>query len=455
MTRTATTSLAEQRRASLDDILDALGAPALVEVLEARQELLRFGGSRITYQHAEQTVLLRARLVRDGRAAWATLGTTDLDAVRTLRQQTEDALRFLPRPPADEALLPDGAEGPVATTPSAFASTECAGPVERARLFVRARDRFPQGTSLGGSATHAVVRHAVASTAGLRRAETRTRAVLQVVASLGERSSYGRIVHRDHGALADEVDGLLERIEAGLQPLPTRHLEPGPYPTVLGPQAVDTLLATLGYGAFGARQVLGGASVFSDRQGQRVACEDLTLWDDGADPAGLPTAFDTEGSPKRRVALIDRGHVAGMVHDRASARAAGTCSTGHAVPPGWRFGAGPAPSHLVVEPGRLSDDDLLHSLGQGLFVQRVDYVRVVQPRITLVTGTTRDATLWVDGGRLAARVPQFRFTLRLDHLLASVRAVGTRRERGELVFLESIVAPALLVEAFPFGALTA
>jgi predicted Zn-dependent protease len=74
---------------------------------------------------------------------------------------------------------------------------------------------------------------------------------------------------------------------------------------------------------------------------------------------------------------------------------------------------------------------------------------VLNARQTLVTGTTRDATLWIERGRLAARVPQFRFTLRLADLLGCVEAIGSRRERGDAVFMESVVAPAILVSAIP------
>jgi hypothetical protein len=46
-------------------------------------------------------------------------------------------------------------------------------------------------------------------------------------------------------------------------------------------------------------------------------------------------------------------------------------------------------------------------------------------------------------------VPHFRFTLRLTDLLNSVEAVGARRERGDSVFMESIVAPGIVVAALP------
>jgi predicted Zn-dependent protease len=139
------------------------------------------------------------------------------------------------------------------------------------------------------------------------------------------------------------------------------------------------------------------------------------------------------------------------VTDALTARRVGQSSTGHAAPPGWRFGADPCPSHLVLEPGTASEEDLIRACGTGLLIQRVDYVRVVHARETLVTGTTRDATYWIEGGRVVARLPWFRFTLRLVDLFGAVEALGNQLERGEMVFMESIAAPAALVSAFPVG----
>jgi predicted Zn-dependent protease len=102
-----------------------------------------------------------------------------------------------------------------------------------------------------------------------------------------------------------------------------------------------------------------------------------------------------------------------------------------------------------MAPGAASEQDLLDACDTGLSIQRLDYVRVLNARQTLVTGTTRDATLWIEHGRIVASVPQFRFTLRLADLLECVEAIGSRRERGDAVFMESVVAPAILVSAFP------
>ncbi len=60
----------------------------------------------------------------------------------------------------------------------------------------------------------------------------------------------------------------------------------------------------------------------------------------------------------------------------------------------------------------------------------------------------------VEGGEIVARLPQFRFTLRLDELFASLAAVGVRRERGETVFMESVTAPGAVVDGFPVDFVT-
>ena len=137
--------------------------------------------------------------------------------------------------------------------------------------------------------------------------------------------------------------------------LPTRKLEPGSYRAVLGPQATITLLAIYGQIVFGGRHFVDGSSAASGRLGERIASARLTLVDDGCDADGLPTSFDSEGIPKRRVPLLDEGVLTGVVHDAETAARAQMEPTGHSAPPGWRFGADPVPSHLLMARGAASD----------------------------------------------------------------------------------------------------
>jgi predicted Zn-dependent protease len=431
--------------ADLTNLLDVVGAPAHLEALVERQELLRFADSRVTYQHSEERVVVRARIIRDGRSVWGTTSSLQPAALSNLRERLEAMVSALP--PDGETSLVESTDHMPPSPTTFFESTASASASQRAALLSDALVRLPAEATLGGSVADSLVAHSVANTNGVARSEQRTRAAVQFIGTVGDRSSFGRAVHRDARALS--TPAVVDSVLAGLEPLPRRTLDPGVYRAVLGPQATITLLAIYAQISLGGRHYLDGVSPVSGQLGAQVVSPFLTVIDDGTDASGLPTTFDSEGLPKRRVVLIDRGRLAGVVHDAASAHRAGVLPTGHSAPPGWRFGADPIPSHLLIDSGDASDDDLVAAVGSGVSIQRVDYVRVVNARQTLVTGTTRDATRWIEHGRVVAYLPQFRFTLRLTDLLGSVKAVGVGRERGDTVFMESVVAPALVVAAMP------
>src|SRR5206468_11992874 len=77
------------------------------------------------------------------------------------------------------------------------------------------------------------------------------------------------------------------------------------------------------------------------RFGEQVTGPLFSLWEDALDPRTFALPFDPEGTPKKRVTLVDN-RVAGalgreplrglpVVHDRQSAKWFATESTGHAV----------------------------------------------------------------------------------------------------------------------------
>src|SRR5262249_24977023 len=162
------------------------------------------------------------------------------------------------------------------------------------------------------------------------------KASLQAIAERDGRSASLRRVHRDHAAIkVDDVSGVLRE---ELRELPTCRPGSGPVLVVLRPQAVITLLGTYGYWSLGAAGYAEGRTTVARRLGERVASDLLTLVDDGNDPAGLPSGFDPEGTPKQRTPLLDHGVATGVVSNTAWAHVTGGVSTGHGVPDGWRFG---------------------------------------------------------------------------------------------------------------------
>jgi predicted Zn-dependent protease len=425
--------------------LDILGPGSQLSVSQERVGLLRYARSAVTAQHSEERLQVRVRLCDDGRAASGTLETLDPAAVRGLAGELRASLRLLP---ATERPLPAAAATAEVAAPVAVGAATV-GAAERYAMFDTIRRGLGTSARLGGSIRHDVADRVVAGHDGLYRAETLTKTSVQAIAEQDDRSASVRLLDRDAARI--DVTGVPGRLLADLEPLPSCAAMDGACRVVLRPQAVVTLLATYGFAALGAAAYATGGSAVSGMLGEPVASELITLTDDGTCPDGLASGFDPEGTPRRRTPLIDRGVLTGVVSNLEHAAVTGGVSTGHGVPAGWRFGAGPSPSHLLLEPGAATEADLVAACGDGLLVTRLDYLRILHPKDTLVTGTTRDGTYKVQDGRVVAWHPPVRLTFRMDEVLRAVVAVGQERERGETPFMESIVAPALLIDAGPLS----
>ncbi|QYN18993.1 metallopeptidase TldD-related protein [Amycolatopsis sp. DSM 110486] len=426
--------------------LGCFGEGTRLEVSEEKVDLLRYARSRVTAQHSEQRMRVRIRLERDGRVVIGALETLDREPVRALAAHLTQELEALPtttpRPQTGTAHSGEPVQPPVSE------ATRSAEAAERFAWFDTVRKGLGGDTQLGGSIRHEVIDRVVADGTGLFRQETLTKASLQAIADRDGRSASVRRVHRDAAQI--RVDDVAERLLDSLAPLPTREQFSGSCRVVLRPQATIPLLATYGYAALGAAGFAENRTAVAGRLGLPVTSDLITVVDDGTDPEGLPSGFDVEGSPRVRTPLVTKGTLAGVVSNLEHAGVTGGVSTGHGVPFGWRFGADPAPSHLLMAAGDSSDEDLLAGCDEGLVVSRLDYLRVLHPKDTLVTGTTRDATYWVSGGKIVSWHPPVRLTFRMDEVLDYILAVGAERERGEQTFMESITAPALLVDAGSF-----
>lgn len=212
----------------------------------------------------------------------------------------------------------------------------------------------------------------------------------------------------------------ISKAELGRQP---RKIEPGEYPVVLDPYATQDLLGGLDLYGIGANAIQEGWSWMNDRLGEKVMDSRVSIWDDGLDLEGNPLPFDYEGTPKQRVDIVHQGVLVGPVHDRRTAHKDGTESSGHAMPPRYRAHS-PAATHLFMQPGEASLEDMLHSLRRGLYITRFWYTRLVHPRDCVVTGMTRDGVFMVEDGELAYAVKNLRFTQSYVQALAEIDAIG-------------------------------
>ncbi|TAN62594.1 TldD/PmbA family protein [bacterium] len=230
-----------------------------------------------------------------------------------------------------------------------------------------------------------------------------------------------------------------------------KDLRPGVYRALLWPQAVSELLYWLAYIGFGSKNFHEGTSFLSGRLGEKVTGDNVTIYDDGLNPCGMSVPFDMEGVPKKKTVLIENGTAKGVVYDNFTAGSFGVKTTGNASFP--EDAEGPLPSHVFMEGGLASADEMVRALDTGIIVKSFHYVNgLLSPRNSLMTGMTRHGAFYVKNGRVKYPVNPLRFT---DSILSAFSRIELASRETKLFQnhdfpLSSISAPAVLIDGFSF-----
>jgi predicted Zn-dependent protease len=437
----------EEARGVLRESLAVAGADGAEAILEAREHsLTRFANNEIHQNVTARDHALTLRVIVGRRAGVATTHRLDSSALARLADAALAIARLSPEdpdlvelaPPADPPEIPAFVAETAGSTPESRA--EAVGQVTREA----ARRELNSAGAL--STTSAAL--AIANSRGLFAYHPETYANFTCTVRSPNSSGWVDRHRRDVREL--EVESLgrtaIEKAERSRDP---EAIEPGRYTVVLEPNAVAELVAFLVSLGLGAQAELEGRSFMDGKRGQSVTGERVTLVDDPLDPRAFGKPFDYEGTPRRRVVMVERGIARAVVHDRRTAKKAGTESTGHACPPPAT--EGPLPYSLVLEGGERTRDELIASTERGILVTRFWYNRVVDPKKTIVTGMTRDGTFLIERGRLVRGLRNLRFNENVLEVLR--RADGWGRDAEPTVFDYTgncVVAPSLRVPEFLF-----
>jgi PmbA protein len=441
----AALALAER---ALAQALQAGAAEAEALVMREDGALTRFANSEIHQNVAQREVAVNLRVVIGKRVGVASSGRSDDEGLRTLAAKAVAIARVVEELPDWGGLAKPR---PLETAADGFdADTAEATPEFRAdavRQVIAAADTA--GVTAYGSFSTGTDTTAVANSNGVRVAGSRTAAHL-ITVSMGGAGGTGYAEAAavdattiDPGAIGREA---AEKARASANAVAIEH---GDYPVVLEEYAVVDLLDMLGYLGFSALAVQEERSFFEP--GKRIGSDLVTIRDDGADPAGLPMAFDYEGLPKQRVELVERGTCRGVVYDVQTAARDGVESTGHGLPAPNPYG--PFPLNMVMDAGDATRDELIGGLERGLLVTRFHYTNPVHPKLAIVTGMTRDGTFLVEGGRIVGPVRNLRYTQSYLDALRGTVAVGSER-RTLKGFLGGVAVPAVRVENWTFTGTT-
>ncbi len=415
--------------------------------------LTRFAKSVIHQNVREDNSSIFARVAMGKRLGVASTNRLTPAAIRSAMEKATSMAKESPEQ-SDFPGLPKAA--PAAEVAAYSAATASMTPDERADAVGKAAAvAAAAGVSVSGAYRVGKLSMAVANTSGTEQHYDATDAYMSVFATdddgiSGSAADYAIDVGDiDTEALARVA---VEKCKAAANPV---GIDAGNYDVILEPRATGEIMEWLNFTAFGAKQVHEGMSFMTDRIGEKVMGDLVTIYDDGTDTTGVPIPFDFEGVPKRKVTIIENGVARGPVYDSVTAAKDGVESTGHGSLSVFR--GGPGCSNLFIAGGDAEFDDLLAAVKRGLLVTRFHYINgLLDTRKALFTGMTRDGTFLIENGKITKAVKNLRFNDSMLRAYSNVEAVTQKRGVAGRNWggIGSITAPSVLIRDFRFTGTT-
>lgn len=110
-------------------------------------------------------------------------------------------------------------------------------------------------------------------------------------------------------------------------------------------------------------------SAFKGKIGEKVASENVTIYDDGLLKGGIRTwTFDGEGVPQQKTIVIERGTLRSFLYDNYTAKKEGKESTGNATRAGYLSTPDVEATNFHLMPGKKSPQELISEVNDGLLV---------------------------------------------------------------------------------------
>ncbi|MFL5726186.1 MAG: TldD/PmbA family protein [Chloroflexota bacterium] len=419
---------------------------AEVNVRRGTAALTRFAKSFIHQNVADEVSHVLLRVNMDGRTAASSMdGPTDDEALGRLVDDAIAAARVAPVDRGWPGLTPPT---PIPAIDHWDDATSAAVPDDRASrvaAFVAAAD----GLETAGYCSSSAIEAAFANSAGHTATGRATEAAIDGIARTTTADSSGRRASVRIGDIDGGDAGLAAATRARASS-DAVDLEPGRYEVVLGPGAVADILTFLFVHGFNAKAFEENRSFV--RLGEAQFDASFSLRDDVGDPGIVGLPFDVEGTPRRRVDLVEAGVTKAVLHTRRTAKAArdGAQSTGHAVEGGGPFGA--LGASLVVPAGDREHEALIGGVERGVYVVDFWYTRILDPRTQVVTGLTRNGVWLIENGRISKALTNMRFTQSFADALGpgAIRGIGSQRELHPGGFGSDLLVPSLHLASWNF-----
>ncbi len=230
---------------------------------------------------------------------------------------------------------------------------------------------------------------------------------------------------------------------------PPRTIPPGRYRVYLAPTALYDILQQLSWGGFGLKDHRTKQTTLLKMVEEGVRLHPaITIRENTRD--GVAPNFQEAGFIKPdQVTLIEAGSFRNCLVSPRSAKEYGVPTNGAS--------AAEVPEAIDMAAGDIAHDEILQRLDTGVYINHVWYLNYSDRSACRMTGMTRFATFWVEGGIIQAPLSVMRFDETIYRMLGT-HLVGLTADRDFILdpstyhrrSTDSSRLPGALIEQFTF-----
>lgn len=160
----------------------------------------------------------------------------------------------------------------------------------------------------------------------------------------------------------DKDDIISKTYKEAIASIGAKPIKSGEYEAVVSERATAMLLGIFS-SMFSSEMVQKNMSLLTGKIGEKIASSAVTIVDDPfLEGSSSSQSFDSDGVSTKYKVLVDKGVLKGYLYNLKTAKKDNTTSTGNAQ------GSGCAPINLYIKPGKLSKDELISEIKDGIYI---------------------------------------------------------------------------------------
>jgi predicted Zn-dependent protease len=226
-------------------------------------------------------------------------------------------------------------------------------------------------------------------------------------------------------------------------------ISPGKYRVYLAPSALEEFIGMLSWGGFSLKaQKTKNTPLLKMIDDNVKLHTSVTMKENTIN--GLSPNFQKEGFIKdNEIVLIENGKYSDSLVSPRSAKEYGVETNGS--------GANESPESFEMLPGDIEEDKILETLGTGVYMNNAWYLNYSDRSSARITGMSRFASFWVEGGKIKEPLNVMRFDESMYRMLGE-NLVGLTKNQEFLASADtyysrstsSIRLPGAIVKDFTF-----